>query len=88
MENMPSPAASSGGDNNTESASAGDLLQCFNTSCGAQFREVDNGDDACTYHQGKPYFHDGYKEWTCCKMKSRDFTIFMGFKGCKWRYLF
>lgn len=82
VENMPSPAASSGGDNNTESASAGDLLQCFNTSCGAQFREVDNGDDACTYHQGKPYFHDGYKEWTCCKMKSRDFTIFMGFKGC------
>lgn len=58
-------------------------LQCYNISCGKKYLESENNDEACVYHEGKPYFHDGYKEWTCCKLRSRDFTIFMGFKGCK-----
>ncbi|KAH7639505.1 cysteine and histidine rich domain containing protein [Dermatophagoides farinae] len=57
-------------------------LQCYNISCGQTYHENENNDLACQYHSGKPYFHDGYKEWTCCKMRSRDFSIFMGFKGC------
>jgi hypothetical protein len=26
-------------------------------------------------------FHDGMKEWSCCKKKSHDFGEFMGIKG-------
>ncbi|KAJ6225128.1 hypothetical protein RDWZM_003673 [Blomia tropicalis] len=71
--------------NTNQEANGGDsnqLLQCYNISCGQKYRESENGENTCIYHEGKPYFHDGYKEWTCCKMRSRDFTIFMGFKGC------
>jgi disease resistance protein len=30
----------------------------------------------------QPVFHDGMKEWSCCKKKSHDFGEFMGIKGC------
>ncbi|CAN0902619.1 Cysteine and histidine-rich domain-containing protein RAR1 [Linum grandiflorum] len=33
-------------------------------------------------HQG-PKFHDGMKEWSCCKKKSHDFSLFMEIPGCK-----
>lgn len=72
----------SSGDSQTTTAASDNLLQCYNVSCGLKYREGDNGDQVCIYHSGKPYFHDGYKEWTCCKMRSRDFTTFMSFKGC------
>lgn len=64
-----------------------DPLQCYNISCGKTYQEIENNDQACQYHPGKPYFHDGYKEWTCCKMRSRDFSVFMSFKGCKYLLL-
>lgn len=60
----------------------GEEYRCYNTSCTSTFKEEDNNDSACTYHTGKPYFHDGYKEWSCCKLRSADFTTFLGFKGC------
>ena len=36
----------------------------------------------CTYHPGAPYFHDAYKGWSCCDLKSTDFTVFLNYPGC------
>nr|GEV18382.1 cysteine and histidine-rich domain-containing protein RAR1 [Tanacetum cinerariifolium] len=30
-----------------------------------------------------PLFHDGMKEWSCCKKKSHDFSLFLEIPGCK-----
>ena len=35
-----------------------------------------------SYCPGHPYFHDGMKEWTCCRKKSHDFGEFMAIPGC------
>ncbi|KAF5175303.1 Cysteine and histidine-rich domain-containing protein rar1 [Thalictrum thalictroides] len=30
-----------------------------------------------------PIFHDGMKEWSCCKQRSHDFSLFLALPGCK-----
>ncbi|XP_047306928.1 cysteine and histidine-rich domain-containing protein RAR1 isoform X2 [Impatiens glandulifera] len=30
-----------------------------------------------------PLFHDGTKEWSCCKKRSHDFSLFLEIPGCK-----
>ncbi|KAH9312137.1 hypothetical protein KI387_027172, partial [Taxus chinensis] len=30
-----------------------------------------------------PLFHDGAKEWSCCKQRSHDFSLFLAIPGCK-----
>lgn len=55
---------------------------CYNRGCGKEFNIRDNGEDACKYHPGAPYFHDAYKGWTCCQNKSTDFTTFLNTPGC------
>ncbi|CAK9135190.1 unnamed protein product [Ilex paraguariensis] len=35
-----------------------------------------------SFHQG-PVFHDGMKEWSCCKKRSHDFSLFLEIPGCK-----
>ncbi|KAH6804662.1 cysteine and histidine-rich domain-containing protein RAR1, partial [Perilla frutescens var. frutescens] len=30
-----------------------------------------------------PRFHDGMKEWSCCKKRSHDFSLFLQIPGCK-----
>jgi hypothetical protein len=37
----------------------------------------------CTYHSGKPVFHEGSKGWSCCKRKVLEFDEFLKIKGCK-----
>ncbi|XP_055333853.1 cysteine and histidine-rich domain-containing protein 1-like [Paramacrobiotus metropolitanus] len=59
------------------------MEHCYNKGCGKQFKVSDNSSTSCTFHPGEPYFHDAYKEWTCCKKRSTDFTEFLNFKGCK-----
>ena len=59
------------------------LVHCYNKGCSKQFDPKSNHSTACTFHPGEPYFHDAYKEWTCCKKRSVDFTEFLNFKGCK-----
>ena len=34
---------------------------CYNLGCGKKFKETSNHAKACTFHSGKPYFHDAYK---------------------------
>eukprot|EP00959_Pyramimonas_sp_CCMP1952_P011623 244031-Pyramimonas_sp.AAC.1 len=35
----------------------------------------------CGCVESQPVFHDGVKEWSCCKAKSHDFGLFMDIKG-------
>ncbi|XP_071929591.1 cysteine and histidine-rich domain-containing protein RAR1-like [Coffea arabica] len=58
-------------------------LRCQRIGCDAVFTEDDNPDDSCTYHDAGPIFHDGIKEWSCCKKRSYDFTLFLEIPGCK-----
>ncbi|RCV06677.1 hypothetical protein SETIT_1G182100v2 [Setaria italica] len=30
----------------------------------------------------QPLFHDGMKEWSCCKQRSHDFSLFLAIPGC------
>jgi cysteine and histidine-rich domain-containing protein len=57
-------------------------VHCYNKGCLKEFLPGQNNATACIYHPGEPYFHDAYKEWTCCKKKSVDFTEFLNYKGC------
>jgi hypothetical protein len=59
------------------------LVLCYNRGCGQTFDPDNNLEESCVYHSGEPYFHDAYKEWTCCHRKSTDFTEFLNFKGCQ-----
>jgi len=55
---------------------------CYNRGCGKEYNIRANNEDSCRYHPGAPYFHEGYKGWTCCQNKSTDFTTFLNTPGC------
>ncbi|XP_010277444.1 PREDICTED: cysteine and histidine-rich domain-containing protein RAR1 isoform X1 [Nelumbo nucifera] len=61
----------------------GQKLRCQRIGCEAMFTEDDNPEDACRYHPSGPIFHDGMKEWSCCKKRSHDFSLFLALPGCK-----
>lgn len=58
-------------------------IRCQRIGCEATFTENDNPEGSCRYHDGAPIFHDGMKEWSCCKKKSHDFSLFLDIPGCK-----
>lgn len=47
------------------------------------FSDDDNLDGSCQYHDSGPNFHNGMKEWSCCKKRSHDFSLFLQIPGCK-----
>lgn len=57
-------------------------LRCERIGCDAMFTEDDNPDGSCHYHPNAPMFHDGMKEWSCCKQRSHDFSLFLAIPGC------
>ncbi|KAI3458246.1 hypothetical protein Pfo_014909 [Paulownia fortunei] len=57
-------------------------VRCQRIGCDAMFSEDDNPDGSCTYHDAGPIFHDGMKEWSCCKKRSHDFSLFLEIPGC------
>src|SRR5450432_2005381 len=57
-------------------------VHCYNKGCLKEFLLSENKATSCVHHPGEPYFHDAYKEWTCCKKRSVDFTEFLNYKGC------
>ncbi|PSS34352.1 Cysteine and histidine-rich domain-containing protein [Actinidia chinensis var. chinensis] len=57
-------------------------LRCQRIGCDAMFTEDDNPEGSCSYHDS-PIFHDGMKEWSCCKKRSHDFSLFLQIPGCK-----
>ncbi|GAB4858713.1 Putative methionine--tRNA ligase, cytoplasmic protein rar1 [Ancistrocladus abbreviatus] len=60
----------------------GAKLRCQRIGCNAFFTEDDNPEGSCQYHDA-PIFHDGMKEWSCCKKRSYDFSLFLEIPGCK-----
>ncbi|KAG9454380.1 hypothetical protein H6P81_007284 [Aristolochia fimbriata] len=61
----------------------GTKFRCQRIGCEAMFTEDDNPEDSCRYHDAGPIFHDGMKEWSCCKQRSHDFSLFLALPGCK-----
>ncbi|XP_021909533.1 cysteine and histidine-rich domain-containing protein RAR1 isoform X2 [Carica papaya] len=57
-------------------------LRCQRIGCDAMFTVDDNPEGSCRYHD-LPIFHDGMKEWSCCKKRSHDFSLFLEIPGCK-----
>ncbi|XP_024537285.1 cysteine and histidine-rich domain-containing protein RAR1 [Selaginella moellendorffii] len=58
-------------------------VQCQRIGCDALFSPDQNDDEnACCYHPGPPLFHDGGKQWSCCKQQSHDFSLFLSIPGC------
>ncbi|XP_020573370.1 LOW QUALITY PROTEIN: cysteine and histidine-rich domain-containing protein RAR1 [Phalaenopsis equestris] len=61
----------------------GGSVRCQRIGCDATFSEDNNEDGSCRYHDSEPIFHDGMKEWSCCKQRSHDFSLFLAIPGCK-----
>ncbi|XP_008776158.1 cysteine and histidine-rich domain-containing protein RAR1 [Phoenix dactylifera] len=61
----------------------GGAVRCQRIGCDAMFTEDSNIDGSCRYHDSGPIFHDGMKEWSCCKQRSHDFSLFLAIPGCK-----
>ncbi|XP_037486818.1 cysteine and histidine-rich domain-containing protein RAR1-like isoform X3 [Triticum dicoccoides] len=57
-------------------------MRCQRIGCDAMFTDDDNPDGSCHYHPSGPMFHDGMKEWSCCKQRSHDFSLFLAIPGC------
>eukprot|EP01134_Creolimax_fragrantissima_P002745 CFRG2745T1 len=57
---------------------------CEHKGCNSTYAEAKiAGDSArCVYHSGAPIFHEGFKSWSCCNIKTSDFQEFMNQKGC------
>lgn len=55
---------------------------CNNAGCGKTYTDVQNSQDACWHHPGKPIFHEGLKGWQCCSKRVVDFDEAMSLPGC------
>jgi disease resistance protein len=56
---------------------------CTKQGCRKEYTDADNKENSCTYHDGKPIFHDIKKGWTCCNQIVYDWEEFMKIQGCK-----
>lgn len=59
-----------------------DLKKCKRNGCRQQYEDSTNNDTSCSYHPGKPIFHDTKKGWTCCQKIVYDWDEFEKIKGC------
>ncbi|XP_039996269.1 cysteine and histidine-rich domain-containing protein 1 [Xiphias gladius] len=56
--------------------------RCKNTGCKTVYQGPETDLEVCTHHPGAPVFHEGYKYWSCCCIKTIDFNAFLDQKGC------
>ncbi|CAN9509727.1 unnamed protein product [Ophioblennius macclurei] len=56
--------------------------RCKNSGCKTVYEGPETDSDVCTHHPGAPVFHEGYKYWSCCCIKTTDFNAFLDQKGC------
>ncbi|KAM6960121.1 cysteine and histidine-rich domain-containing protein 1 [Tautogolabrus adspersus] len=56
--------------------------RCKNTGCKTMYQGPETDTEICTHHPGAPVFHEGYKYWSCCCIKTIDFNAFLDQKGC------
>ncbi|NXO05246.1 CHRD1 protein, partial [Rhinopomastus cyanomelas] len=55
---------------------------CKNAGCKATYQGPDSHTEICTFHPGVPVFHEGMKYWSCCRIKTTDFSTFLEQPGC------
>ncbi|KAM8897612.1 cysteine and histidine-rich domain-containing protein 1 isoform 2-T2 [Spinachia spinachia] len=56
--------------------------RCKNSACKSTYKGPETDAQVCTHHPGAPVFHEGYKYWNCCCIKTIDFNAFLEQKGC------
>ncbi|XP_057228584.1 integrin beta-1-binding protein 2 [Malurus melanocephalus] len=56
--------------------------RCKNAACKAIYQGPESNAEVCTFHPGVPVFHEGMKYWSCCRIKTTDFSAFMDQPGC------
>ncbi|KAM6909564.1 cysteine and histidine-rich domain-containing protein 1 [Xenentodon cancila] len=56
--------------------------RCKNAGCKTVYQGSETDMEVCTHHTGAPVFHEGYKYWSCCCIKTTDFNAFLDQKGC------
>nr|XP_057924942.1 cysteine and histidine-rich domain-containing protein 1 [Doryrhamphus excisus] len=56
--------------------------RCKNAGCKTVYEGKETDMEVCTHHPGGPVFHEGYKYWSCCCIKTMDFNVFLDQKGC------
>ncbi|XP_066536503.1 cysteine and histidine-rich domain-containing protein 1 [Hoplias malabaricus] len=56
--------------------------KCKNTGCKTLYQGPETNAETCIFHPGDPVFHEGYKYWGCCCIKTTDFNAFLDQKGC------
>ncbi|XP_059211134.1 cysteine and histidine-rich domain-containing protein 1 [Centropristis striata] len=56
--------------------------RCKNSGCKTIYQGQETELEVCTHHPGGPVFHEGYKYWSCCCIKTIDFNAFLDQKGC------
>ncbi|KAF7661221.1 hypothetical protein LDENG_00266050 [Lucifuga dentata] len=56
--------------------------RCKNAGCKTTYQGPETDKEVCTHHPGGPVFHEGYKYWSCCCIKTTDFNAFLEQKGC------
>ena len=49
---------------------------CYNRGCGKQYNPRENLEEGCQFHPGAPFFHEGFKGWTCCDKKVSSLKIY------------
>lgn len=59
------------------------LRKCRHAGCMKEYDPLDNGDNACSYHEGVAGFRDTKKFWSCCNASSYDWDEFMKIPKCK-----
>lgn len=55
---------------------------CKNAGCKMVYQNTDTDKEVCKHHPGGPVFHEGYKYWSCCCIKTLEFNAFLDQKGC------
>ena len=58
-------------------------IKCLRLGCMKKYKASENSETACSYHNGKPIFHDLKKGWTCCNQIVYDWDEFKLLKGCQ-----
>ncbi|XP_060780991.1 cysteine and histidine-rich domain-containing protein 1 [Neoarius graeffei] len=56
--------------------------KCKNAGCKTLYQGPETNATVCIHHPGAPVFHEGYKYWSCCCIKTIDFNAFLDQKGC------
>ena len=56
--------------------------RCKRAGCGQHYTDETNNGTACSFHSGKPIFHDTRKGWDCCQQIVYDWDSFQQIKGC------